>query len=107
MLLVSWPLSSTSPPGAAPALIDEAAKKALAVKSWLLPERLTNTSVTGRPAARWIGFGAKPKFQTVIVTGGAGCAAAGLTPRVERAAAAARREKDILVSFRAPARRRL
>ena len=58
--LVSPCLRSISPFGAAPAVIREAAKNSLAVKSCPLPDVLTKVSVTGRPATRWISFGVKP-----------------------------------------------
>src|SRR4051812_26036164 len=97
MLLVSWPLSSISPSGAAPAVIVEAAKKAPAVKSWLLPDWLTKVSVTGCPARRRIGWGAKLKLRTMMITdGGAAWEATGAVTRTERTAATARRDKDMV-----------
>src|SRR4051812_11518739 len=96
MLLVSWPRSSISPPGAAPAVIVAAAKKAPAVKSWPPPDWLTKVSVTGWPARRWIGWGVKPKLRTPMVTdGGAGWALAEPATARERKAAAATRGKDM------------
>src|SRR6476660_8001879 len=95
-LFVSWPRSSTSPLDAAPAVIVAAAKKAPAVKSWLLPDWLTKVRVTGCPARSRIGWGANPELRTVMVIDcGVGCEAAGLVARRKKAAAAARRVKDI------------
>src|SRR3954447_12132577 len=102
MLFVSCGPSSISPSAALPALIDEAAKKAPAVKSWPLPERLTKVRVTGRPAARWIGWGEKPKLQTRTVwPGGADPETAGadVARARDKAAAAAMRDRVMNTSW--------
>src|SRR5258708_37251059 len=96
MLLVSWPRSSIMPPGAAPAVWLAAAKKAPAVKSWLLPDWLTKVRVTGAPARRRMGWGVKPKLRMPTVTEcGAGWARAEPATASERKAAVARRGKDM------------
>ena len=73
------------------------AKNLAAVKSWPLPERLTKVSVTGWPARRWSGVGAKLKFWTSIVTP-AGCAATGAATS-DKPMRAARRERVHNISF--------
>src|SRR5579864_369365 len=94
MFFVSWPASAIFPPGAAPALIAEAAKNSLAVKSWPPPDWLMKVSVTGLPAARWSGRGAKPKLQTWTATC-AGWAMTGGARKNESAAALANRNGRI------------
>src|SRR4051812_8222762 len=97
MLLVSCAASGILPPGAEPAVIVDAAKNSLAVKSWPLLAWLAKVSVTALPAARRMGFGPKLKLATSMVSAeGAGvCATAGATSATGTAAATNKRNQNI------------
>src|SRR5574338_1050670 len=103
MLRLSPPCSSISPSGADPERIRALEKKRLAVKSWPLPERLTNVSVTGLPAARWIGLGEQLKLISEM-TWPAGWAAAGAKSSSDMTPAAAIRDANIGTSLFSPER---